>query len=126
VLRSRMFQLAVVMVFAGALTLGSLGAVGQSYDPDQDLPKPTTWGQRVDKLGRGLSNFLFGWAEIPKAWHQGVQYQKPLTEILVTQSLKGFSKALIRTGTGVYEAVTFYTDASENAYEPILEPEYLF
>lgn len=124
--QSRRWKISIVVVCTGALALATAGSMAQSYDPDQDLPKPTTWGKRVDKLGRGVSNVLFGWAELPKSWHVGVQREHPLTEIIATDTIKGVSKALIRTGIGVYETVTFFSDTSDNAYDTILEPEYLF
>ncbi len=113
--------LAVAMlVVCGGSTLA------QSYDPDQDIPKPTVFQKRIEKLGRGLTNILFGWTEIPLTWHDGVQRHKALTEIIGTSTIKGITKALLRTGTGVYETVTFPADTNQNAYEPMLEPEYLF
>ena len=109
-----------------AFVLSSGTVFAQHYDPDQEIPKPTMMEKRVSKLGRGVTNFFFGWAEIPKAWHQGVQRQQPLTEIIGTNTIKGFTKAVIRMGGGVYETATFYWDTEKNAYEPIFEPEYLF
>jgi putative exosortase-associated protein (TIGR04073 family) len=113
-------------VVVAAMMLAGTAAVAQSYDPDQDLPKPTLWQKRLEKLGRGLSNILFGWAEIPRAWHVGVQRQQPLTQILTHGTVVGTSRFLMRTGLGVYETFSFFTSSKERRYEPMIEPEYLF
>jgi putative exosortase-associated protein (TIGR04073 family) len=101
-------------------------AVPQSYDPDQDLPKPTKWEKRIQKLGRGLSNVLFGWSEIPLAWHRQIQLERPFTQIVTHGTVVGTSRFLIRTGLGIYETFSFYTSSKERKYDPMIEPEYLF
>jgi putative exosortase-associated protein (TIGR04073 family) len=98
----------------------------QSYDPDQDIPNPTIWQKRLEKLGRGVANVLFGWAEIPRAWHQSIQQQRPFTQIITHGTIVGTSRFFIRTGLGIYETFSFYTSNKERKYEPFLEPEYLF
>ena len=70
------------------------------------------------KLGRGVSNALGGWLEIPLnvqkyhssqdsagSWFTGLAY--------------GCFKGLVRTGVGVYETVTFFLPYPEN-FAPIL------
>jgi putative exosortase-associated protein (TIGR04073 family) len=115
-----------IAVFVAVFMLIGTVAVPQSYDPDQDLPRPTLWQKRIEKLGRGVSNILFGWAEIPRAWHIGVTRQQPLTQILTHGTIVGTSRFLIRTGLGVYETFTFFMSSDERKYEPMIEPEYLF
>lgn len=115
----------LILTLCIALLAGTL-AQAQSYDPDQDLPDPTKFQRRIEKLGRGLSNVLFGWAELPLQWNDGVQMQRPLTEILVTDTIKGTTKSFMRMGIGVYEFFTFYWDTGDRDYEPVLEPDYLF
>lgn len=119
---TRILVLAIGLVIA----VGAPFAEAQSYDPDQDLPIPTVFEKRVNKLGRGLTNILFGWTEIPVTWDQKIRQGKPLTYLIGTASVIGVTKAFMRTGVGVYEAVTFYGSGSERRYEPILEPEYIF
>jgi putative exosortase-associated protein (TIGR04073 family) len=106
--------------------MAATAAAPQSYDPDQDLPHPTQWQKRVEKLGRGLSNVFFGWSELPLAWHRGIQQQRPLTQIITHSTVVGTSRFFIRTGIGVYEVFSFYTSNPNGKYEPMLEPEYLF
>lgn len=120
----RRFQL-LALALVVAMLAGSV-AHAQSYDPDQDLPQPTKFQKRLEKMGRGLSNVLFGWAELPLQWHNGVEMQRPLTEILVTDTIKGTTKVFMRMGIGVYEFFTFYWDTADSNYEAVLEPDYLF
>lgn len=117
---------AIALVLVACVFLAGGFVYGQAYDPSQELPKPTVMQKRLEKLGRGLSNILFGWTEIPLTWHRHVQLQRPLTEIVTTGTVKGTTKAFMRTGTGVYELFTFYVRNPSGTYEPILEPEYLF
>jgi putative exosortase-associated protein (TIGR04073 family) len=119
--------LAVVLV-AAFLTpaLPVLPAAAQSYDPAQELPKPTTWEMRLNKLGRGISNVLFGWAEIPVTWDAKLKQGKGLAYMVGTAPVLGTTRAVMRTGTGVYEIVTFPTSSDEVNFGPILEPDYIF
>jgi len=119
--RTRLVAVCVMMCM-----LAATWAVPQSYDPDQDLPKPTLWEKRIQKLGRGLSNILFGWTEIPLAWHHQIQLQRPLTQILTHGTVVGTSKFFIRTGVGIYETFSFYVSGKNQQYKPLIEPEYLF
>jgi len=71
-----------------------------------------------EKLGRGASNALGGWLEIP------LNIQQRYTEqdtggSLFTGVVYGVVKGVVRTGVGVYEAVTFFLPYPEN-YAPIL------
>lgn len=98
----------------------------QTYDPDLDLPKPTGLEKSLTKLGRGLSNIMFGWAEIPVTFDTKMKQGKPLAYLLGVAPVLGSARAVMRTGTGVFEAVTFpFTDKDVN-YDAVLEPEYIF
>lgn len=117
---------AVAGILVAAVLMAGAFAYSQAYDPSQELPKPTVLQKRLEKLGRGLSNVLFGWTEIPLTWNEHIQRKRPLTEIIATGTVKGTAKAFIRTGTGVYEVFTFYFKNPSGDYEPIIEPDYLF
>lgn len=116
----------VACMVAVAFILSGADAMAQSYDPSQDLPQPTKWQKRIEKLGRGVSNVLFGWTEIPLTMDEKIDQGKPLTYILTTAPIVGTVKAILRTGVGGYEIVTFAGTKPERNYEPILEPAYLF
>ncbi len=94
-------------------------------------PAPTGGQDRVDemmgrynlhpafeKLGRGVSNALGGWLEIPLNIHQ--RYSKSDTAgSLLTGTAYGLVKGSVRTGVGLYETVTFFLPYPEN-FAPIL------
>lgn len=118
------FALAGLLIVS--ISLSGSTVLGQSYDPDQELPVPSLFEKRVEKLGRGISNFLFGWTEIPLTWDRKMKQGKPFTYLVSTAPLMGTIRAFMRTGVGVYEIFTFPMDTNESNYEPILEPDYLF
>lgn len=119
------YKIGAIIVVAAVFITSSL-AYAQSYDPEQDIPAPTMLQKRMNKLGRGLSNFFFGWTEIPVIWNKKMKQGKPLTYLLTTAPVLGTTKAVMRMGTGVYEVFTFYTKNPGGSYDPILEPEYIF
>ncbi len=117
-------SLALVVIMA--LLVQSAPVLAQSYDPDEELPKPTGMEKRLTKLGRGMSNIMFGWAELPLTFDRKVKQGKPLAYVLGVVPVLGTARAAMRTATGVFEVVTFpFSDRDVN-YEAILEPEYIF
>jgi putative exosortase-associated protein (TIGR04073 family) len=98
----------------------------QLYNPEVDLPKPTGMEKSLTKLGRGISNVLFGWAEIPVTFDKKYKEGKPLAYLVGVAPVLGGARALMRTSTGVFEMATFpFTDKDVN-YDAVLEPEYIF
>jgi putative exosortase-associated protein (TIGR04073 family) len=96
------------------------------FNLDGDIPAPTGFEKGLTKLGRGLSNILFGWAEIPVTFHKKLKEGKSLQYLVGVVPVLGTARAIMRTTTGVFEAVTFpYSDRDVN-YKAVLEPEYLF
>lgn len=116
----------IVGILIGAILLEALPVQAQVYDPDTDLPKPTGLEKALTKLGRGLSNLFLGWAEIPMTFDRKLKQGKPLGYLIGVVPVLGSARAVIRTGTGVFEVVSFpFSDKSVN-YEAVLEPEYIF
>ncbi len=111
--------LAVVAVLAGV-------AQAQLYNPDLDLPKPTGMEKALTKMGRGISNIAFGWAEIPMTFDKNLKKGKPLGYLVGVTPVLGGARALMRTGTGVFETVSFPFSDKEVNYDAVLEPEFLF
>ncbi len=65
------------------------------------------WAQDpIHKMGRGVVNVLTGWLELPKQLHLGKQEDNPVTGI-AKGLMKGAGLMLLRSGIGLYEAVTF-------------------
>jgi putative exosortase-associated protein (TIGR04073 family) len=109
-----------------AFVLNAPLALSQNYDPDYDLPKPTGLEKSLTKLGRGLSNIMFGWAELPVTFDEKLKEGKPLAYLLGVVPVLGTARALIRTSTGVFEAVSFPFSDQDVNYNAVLEPEYIF
>ena len=98
---------------------------------EQDEPQLPKGPDRVDemmarynlhpafeKLGRGASNALLGWLEIPTSIHQ--RYSKSDTAAsTLTGLVYGVFKGAVRTAVGLYETVTFFLPYPEN-FAPIL------
>ena len=75
------------------------------------------------KLGRGVANILTGWIELPKNIYDTSVEENAFSGITMGLA-RGVGMTVVRTGAGVYEAVTFPFPLPEG-YEPIVEPEYL-
>ena len=71
-----------------------------------------------DKLGRGVTNALGGWLEIPLNIQQRYRREDMLTSG-VAGAMTGLVRGLVRTGVGVYETATFFLPLPEN-FAPIL------
>ncbi|OQB34152.1 MAG: hypothetical protein BWY09_02718 [Candidatus Hydrogenedentes bacterium ADurb.Bin179] len=115
----------VLVVLMLVAVLG-IAAQAQLYNPDLDLPKPTGMEKALTKMGRGISNIAFGWAEIPMTFDKNLKKGKPLGYLVGVAPVLGGARALMRTGTGVFETVSFPFSDREVNYDAVLEPEFLF
>lgn len=116
----------IAVVLVAAMLLQTAPGWAQTYDPAEDLPKPTGMEKALTKLGRGLANIMFGWAEIPLTFDRKLKQGKPLGYLVGVVPVLGTARAVMRTSTGVFEAVSFpFSDRKIN-YEAVLEPEYIF
>jgi putative exosortase-associated protein (TIGR04073 family) len=70
------------------------------------------------KLGRGVSNALLGWLEVPLNVHKHYTTSDTVGSGL-TGAAVGLFKGAVRMGVGVYETVTFFLPYPEQ-YAPIL------
>jgi len=122
----RVLTAAIAGVLALSFTLHTFPASAQTYDPDLDLPKPTGFEKRLEKLGRGISNVLFGWAEIPVTFDEKLKQGKPLAYLVGVVPVLGTARAVMRTGTGVFEIVSFPVSDDDVNFDAVLEPEYIF
>ena len=117
----------IAMVLAALAVLSATTLVyAQTYNPDVDLAKPTGLEKSLTKLGRGLSNIMLGWAEIPMTFDKNLKKGKPLGYLIGVVPVVGTARAVMRTGTGVFETTGFaFSDTGVN-YEAVLEPEFIF
>ena len=116
----------IAVLLVGVMLFQVSPVSAQLYNPELDLPKPTGIEKSLTKLGRGVSNVLFGWAEIPVTFDKKYKEGKPLAYLLGVVPVLGGARAIMRTSTGVFEMVSFpFTDKAVN-YDAVLEPEYIF
>lgn len=121
---TRLVAIALIAGIAG-MTMPAM-AERMTYDPMNEIPDSTGVEKALTKLGRGLSNIMLGWAEIPVTFDTKLKQGKPLGYLLGVVPVLGTARALMRTTTGVFESVTFpFSDRDVN-YAAILEPEFLF
>ena len=99
-----------------------LGTVGVVLLVGAISNSPSAWAQDpIHKAGRGLTNLLTGWIEIPKQIHLGLHDHNPLTGAGMG-ALKGAGLTLVRAGLGLYEAATFplsYPKGFASPYESL-------
>ena len=113
--------LVALMAFQGPV------GMAQTFNPEVDLPKPTGFEKAFTKLGRGLSNIMFGWAEIPMTFDRAYRDEgRPLAYLLGVVPVLGTARAVLRTSTGVFEVVSFPLSDRDVNYEAVLEPAYIF
>ncbi|MDQ6623649.1 MAG: exosortase system-associated protein, TIGR04073 family [Verrucomicrobiota bacterium] len=74
------------------------------------------------KLGRGISNLLYGWAELPTqiAKVNDVEGNSAAGGFGV---VRGVGRSLLRTGAGIFEIITFPFPVMRGTYYPVLEDE---
>ena len=71
-----------------------------------------------EKLGRGVSNAVGGWLEVPLNIDERYSKSDTAGSILVGTA-HGLVKGVVRTGVGLYETVTFFLPYPED-FAPIL------
>ena len=125
---------------SSSFSSSSIGASGaapsiESYDLESSVPSASArsgwrwpywsvsrkaWG----KLGRGVTNIITGWVELPKRVHETSQ-RSGAGAGLTVGVLRGFGYGFVRTAAGVYETLTFPVPAPPE-YRPLLHPAYVF
>ncbi len=88
------------------------------------MAKPCFADGPLRKLGRGLANLFTGIVEIPK----GVilrSKKEGAVKGLTSGFVEGAKQGLVRTASGLYEALTFPIPAPVD-YEPMVSPEFVF
>ena len=79
---------------------------------------------RLRKLGRGLANVLTFPLEIIRTPELVSRREGYLAGATIGLA-QGVWRAGVRGATGLYEVVTFYSDAP-NGYQPIMKPEFVW
>ena len=117
----RIWMLGVLLAVGVGLT--PRGWAQTASAPPRDDQVETVMGRynlppAIEKLARGVANVLGGWLEIPLNIQQRYS-QADTAGSLLTGSVYGLIKGVVRTGVGAYETVTFLLPYPEN-FAPIL------
>lgn len=98
------------------LTALCLAAMGASALADIQAPPMTGMGP-TRKLGRGLSNLLWGFSELPYQIAT-VNDQEGNSAAAGYGVVKGLGRSLFRFGVGWYEILTFPAPCYKGSYRP--------
>jgi putative exosortase-associated protein (TIGR04073 family) len=117
-----LFLVALIMSVSSVASI-SLAATESSKQVEGESQVDQMIGQYnlyppLEKLGRGLSNALAGWMEIPLGVNDRYNSQDTAGSI-VNGLLIGLVKGVARTGVGLYETATFFLPYPED-FAPIL------
>lgn len=91
----------------------TVGAFADMQSPPMIDQGPTR------KLSRGLSNIVFGIAELPQSIAM-INEREGNSAALSYGLVKGFGRTFARFGAGVYEVATFVCPTYRGSYRPIL------
>lgn len=75
------------------------------------------------KLFRGVINIASGWIELPKNVYV-IGMEHDFASGMVIGIPKGILMAVVRTGAGIYDTLTFPISFPKD-YKPVLEPEFV-
>jgi putative exosortase-associated protein (TIGR04073 family) len=104
-------------LLAAALLIALSGlARADIHDPPSNAHGPTR------KLGRGISNLLFGWSELPTQIAT-VNTREGNSAAAGYGVVRGVGRSVLRIGAGVFEILTFPVPAVRGTYYPVLEDE---
>ncbi|HEY1583766.1 MAG TPA: exosortase system-associated protein, TIGR04073 family [Chthoniobacterales bacterium] len=101
------------LLFLAAFSAASLADI---QDPPSNDYGPTR------KLGRGLSNMVFGWTEIPVTIAK-VNDQEGNSAAAGYGVIRGTGRAFARFGVGVYEALLWPIPVYKGTYFPVLRSD---
>jgi putative exosortase-associated protein (TIGR04073 family) len=104
-------------LLAAALLL-SLGVTGRAdiHDPPSNDYGPTR------KLGRGISNVLFGWSEIPTTVAK-INQDEGNAAAAGYGVVRGVGRSVLRLQAGIFEILTWPIPVIRGTYFPVLENE---
>lgn len=107
-----MKKLCVTVLFLGLISL----CRADIHDPPSNAQGPTR------KLGRGLSNLLFGWSELPTTIAK-VNQDEGNSAAAGYGVVRGVGRSVLRMQAGVFEILTWPIPAVRGTYFPVLESD---
>lgn len=99
-----------------AVTLLAVLAIGTTAFADIQQPPASDYGP-TRKLGRGLSNILYGVSEIPDSIF-AVNYDEGNSAAWSYGVVRGVGRTFARLGYGIYEVATFPAPTVRGSYRP--------
>lgn len=108
--------LSLLFIFVFTFVLGVAVVCADIQAPPASEYGPTR------KLGRGLSNILFGYTELPIAM-QEVNYTEGNSAAFGYGVVRGVGRSLARLGYGVYEVLLFPIPTNNGRYTPPYKSE---
>ena len=114
-----------VWVMLSVLLVSMSGtALAYEYSP-MEMSRPNSAARAGRRLGRGVSNVLLGWVELPRGM-EAVGHESGFSAGATWGVLQGAGAAFLRTAAGVVEVATFPVAGvfSKND-DPLVEPEFI-
>ncbi len=113
-----------LVVFCGIFLFLAHAGTGWASNAEVSPTADVDYGTGVGKkLGRGLSNVVFGWLEFLKGI-QDVGEENNFIAAITWGPLYGLGKTVVRTVAGAYEVATFPIPVPKN-FEPLVRPEFM-
>ncbi|MEP6809192.1 MAG: exosortase system-associated protein, TIGR04073 family [Chthoniobacterales bacterium] len=104
-------------LIAAALFFGfALTCRADIHDPPSNDYGPTR------KLGRGVSNLLFGWAELPNTIGK-VNSEEGNSAAAGYGVVRGVGRSVMRMQAGIFEILTFPIPVVRGSYFPVLDSD---
>lgn len=120
----RRLSLPRIMLIFGLLAMVAIVPQTAPAQADEDVYRENTDIDKMfHKLGRGISNVLLGWVEVPKNIAKEWRKTEPFTGTIVG-TVKGIGWGVARTLAGFYEIISFPFPVPRD-YEPIMYPEFV-
>lgn len=110
-MRCKLYMFMILAVFTGAVRAETVDAEVIAQDMSS-------------KLSRGVFNVLTGWGEIPRQMIISGR-EKGWWAVLPIGVPAGALMTVIRTGTGLFEIVTFCAPI-DNTYGPLIDPAFVW
>lgn len=111
-------------LIAACLTLAVLVLAAPASARTEDMDREQSdVNNMFHKLGRGVTNVLTCWVEVPRTVAREWERTDPATGVILG-TVKGFGWGFTRLATGVYETFTFPFPIPAN-YEPMMQPEFV-
>ncbi len=122
-MRTRLLPVMAVVFALSFLGLQPKALANGSPTIDEASPQEVVSGM-ANKMARGTANLATGWLEFPKQIYL-TSKEEGVAKGLAVGPLKGIGMTLVRTVTGVGEALTFFIPYP-GFFDPYFDPAYVW